>query len=181
MPAAPRFALTRFHASQTTRLDISYDFALFNGSSQLWLTISKAGRYSLFTLASVGGLSFATTGYSAPVVCFGTLTLTGLPLEFLPYHQTTGSHVPHHSPIQVHAAFMPDATQAVIRFRLCFIPEQRLHPGFDVIPTLSTRHQRFIYIRLLEPYLIPFLRNLFHNAHDHWFPSSRLWRFGACS
>jgi hypothetical protein len=33
---------------------------------------------------------------------------------------TTGSHVPHQSPIQVHATLMPDATQAVSRLPLDF-------------------------------------------------------------
>ena len=33
------------------------------------------------------------------------------------------------------------------------IPGQRLHPGFDVVDTLSTRHQRFALARLLSSYL----------------------------
>src|SRR3974377_1508927 len=39
-----------------------------------------------------------TTRDSAPAPRFGTLTLTGRPLESLPWHRCAGSHVPHKSP-----------------------------------------------------------------------------------
>jgi hypothetical protein len=61
----------------------------------------------------------ATTGRSAPVPRIGTLTLVGSShLSFSLNIRTTGSHVPHKSLIQVHAACMPDATQTVNRFPL---------------------------------------------------------------
>src|SRR5664280_1980126 len=41
-----------------------------------------------------------------------------LHLSFSLHIGTTGSHVPHESLDQVHATFMPDATQAVSRFPL---------------------------------------------------------------
>ena len=33
------------------------------------------------------------------------------------------------------------------------VPGQRLHPGFDVVNTLSTRHQQFAFARLLSSHL----------------------------
>ena len=56
-----------------------------------------------------------TTGDSAPVPSRDTLALMGLPLGRLPSHRDTGSHVPHKSLDQAHAAFMPDAAWAVSR------------------------------------------------------------------
>ncbi|EQC00791.1 putative transposase [Photorhabdus temperata subsp. temperata M1021] len=66
----------------------------------------------------------------------------------------TGSHVPHKSLDRLHAAFMPDAAQAVNRLPPALIPQERLHCGFDIIYTLSTHHQRFTFVRLFDPYLI---------------------------
>ena len=76
-----------------------------------------------------------------------------LPFGFLPSHRGTGSHVPCKSPAQLHAAFMPDVVRAAIRPSPGLVPGQRLLPGFDIIYTLSTRHQRFARARLSEPYL----------------------------
>src|SRR3974377_266637 len=53
---------------------------------------------------------------SAPAPRFGSLTLTGRPLESLPWHRCAGSHVPHKSLNRVHAAFVPAADWAVHRF-----------------------------------------------------------------
>ena len=59
---------------------------------------------------------YTTTSWSVPVPCIGTLTLMGSShLSFSLNIRTTGSHVPHKSPVQVHATFMPDAAQAVSR------------------------------------------------------------------
>jgi hypothetical protein len=66
----------------------------------------------------------ATMGCSAPVPRIGTLTLIGSAyLDFSLSIGATGSHVPHRSLIQSHAAFMPDAAWAAIR------PSPRLVPG----------------------------------------------------
>ena len=62
-----------------------------------------------------------TTNWSVPVPCIGTLTLMGSShLSFSLNIRTTASHVPHKSPVQVHATFMPDAAQAVSRSPLNF-------------------------------------------------------------
>ena len=39
------------------------------------------------------------------------------------------------------------------RISPAFIPGQRLNPGFDVVPTLSTRHRWFTCVRLSDPHL----------------------------
>jgi len=65
----------------------------------------------------------------------------------------TGSHVPRKSLNQDHAAFMPVTTEAVNRWRLDWIPGQRLEPGFGDVPMLSTPHRRFTCVRLLGSYL----------------------------
>ena len=66
---------------------------------------------------------------------------------------TPGSHVPRESPDRDHAAFMPVTTESVSRFRLGWVPGQRLEPGFGDVPTLSTPHRRFTCVRLLGPHL----------------------------
>jgi hypothetical protein len=65
---------------------------------------------------------------SAPALRFGTLTLVGLPLESLPSHRNTGSHVPHKSLNQGHAALMPDAIWVVNRYPPDFIPRLTTTP-----------------------------------------------------
>src|SRR6202789_3317070 len=59
-----------------------------------------------------------------------------------------GSHVPHESLSRARAAFMPVIVRAVSRHPPSFIPGQRLEPGLDGVPTLSTRRQRFTHVRL---------------------------------
>ena len=49
----------------------------------------------------------------------------------------------------LHAGHRLDSKQVSSRL----IPGQRLPPGFDDVPTLSTRYQRFICIRLHSTYL----------------------------
>ena len=63
------------------------------------------------------------------------------------------------------AVLMPVAARTVGRHPPSFIPGQQLEPGFDDIPTLSTRHQRFTCVRLTSRHLTDLLR-LFRNA-DH--------------
>src|SRR5262245_19414474 len=60
--------------------------------------------------------------------------------------------------------FMPVATRTVGRHPPSFVPDQQLEPGFDDIPTLSTRQQRFTRVRLTSRHLTDLLR-LFRNAH----------------
>src|SRR5271163_361343 len=101
-----------------------------------------------------------TTDRSVPVPRFGTLILMGTShLALIRFAAqalcigATGSHVPRKSQVQSHAAFMPDAVRAAIRPPPGLVPGQRLLPGFDIVYTLSTRHQRFAFARLSEPYL----------------------------
>ena len=92
---------------------------------------------------------------AAPPLCPASVLSSSwvLHLDFSLIIGATGSHVPHKSLDQVRAAFMPDAARAVSRFSPGLIPGQRLPPGFDIVPTLSTRHQRFTHVRLPVPYL----------------------------
>ena len=110
-----------------------------------------------------------TTRDSAPAPRFGTLTLTGRPLESLPWHRCAGSHVPHKSLNRVHATFVPDADWAVNRSPPQTYPRLTTPSGSDVVPTLSTGHQWFACARLLGPHLTgsspAFCRNAHHLGH----------------
>ena len=95
-----------------------------------------------------------TTGCSAPVPRIGTLILAGAScLDVSLRIGATGSHVPRKSLPQSHAAFMPDVVRAAIRPSPRLVPGQRHLPGFDIVDTLSTRHQRFAFARLSETHL----------------------------
>ena len=95
----------------------------------------------------------ATTSPSAPSPRIGTRLLMGPPLGVLPSHRGKGSHVPHKSLREAHAAFMPVTTRAVDRLPPSFIPDQQLEPGFDDVPTLSTDRRRFTHVRLPRAHL----------------------------
>src|SRR5260370_37301829 len=76
----------------------------------------------------------------------------------VPTFRTRASHWPH-------AVFMPVTARTVSRHPPSFIPGQQLEPGFGDIPTLSTRHQRFTYVRLASAHLTGsprLLRNAYH-------------------
>jgi hypothetical protein len=65
--------------------------------------------------------------------------------------------------------FMPVITRAISRRRSHSVPDQRLESGFDDVPTLSTRRQRFTHVRLSSAHLT--VHPAFsENAHDpgHW-------------
>ncbi len=95
--------------------------------------------------------------------------------------ETTGSHVPCKRLDQGHATFMPDAIWTVSRPPSRLIPGHPIVPGFDIIHSLSTRHQWFTRVRLLGPHLtrvsLPFPSTLTTRA---LYPRS-LRRFGTCS
>ncbi len=95
--------------------------------------------------------------------------------------ETTGSHVPCKSLDQGHATFMPDAIWTVSRSPSRLIPGHSIFPGFDIIHSLSTRHQWFTRVRLLGPHLtrvsLPFPSTLTTRA---LYPRS-LRRFETCS
>jgi hypothetical protein len=84
-------------------------------------------------------------------------------LDFSLFIEATGSHVPHKSLRWAHAVFMPVTTRAVSRYPSSSVPGQQQEPGFDDVPTLSTRRQRFT--RLPSTHLTGTSR-LFRNAHD---------------
>ncbi len=95
--------------------------------------------------------------------------------------ETTGSHVPCKRLDQGHATFMPDAIWTVSRPPSRLIPGHPIVPGFDIIHSLSTRHQWFTRVRLLGPHLtrvsLPFPSTLTTRA---LYPRS-LRRFGTGS
>ncbi|MEY9707848.1 hypothetical protein ACVI1J_010266 [Bradyrhizobium diazoefficiens] len=98
------------------------------------------------------------TGVSAPVLRIGTLLLAATSrLESSLHIGATGSYVPCQSLIRGHAAFMPDAGWAVGRL------PPTLARGIDILIPVSTsiehvttRHQRFTYVRLLGSHLTEF-------------------------
>jgi hypothetical protein len=110
---------------------------------------------------------FPTTDVSAPVPRIGTQTLAVTDrLGFSLRSGATGSCVPYRSLSQSHAAFMPDAGWAISRH----LPnpcsrDTDPNPGFDVALGLTTRHQRFTYVRLLETHLTKFSSAFSHNVH----------------
>jgi hypothetical protein len=63
---------------------------------------------------------------------------------------------------------MPDAGWPAIGPSANLVPEKSHFPGFDIISTLSTRHQWFACARLSGPYLTGQAR-LFRNAQHHGF------------
>ena len=65
----------------------------------------------------------------------------------------TGSHVPHKSLKQGHAAFMPDAIWAVDRYLPDFSRANETHPVLTPSMHFSTRLQRFARARLLASHL----------------------------
>src|SRR5262245_54098444 len=94
--------------------------------------------------------------------------------------EATGSQVPCPSQDRTRATLMPDATLAVSGSPPALIPEQRLLPGFDVVPMLSTLRRWFSRVRLPDPHLTrsrrAFSLTLTTGALD---PSRSRW-FGAC-
>src|SRR4051794_27123515 len=90
-----------------------------------------------------------------PPLCHasGLLTSWGFHLGISLGIVTTGSHVPRESLNRARATFTPVTIKAVSRSRLDRIPGQRLEPGFDDVPTLSTPHRWFTCVRLLGSYL----------------------------
>jgi hypothetical protein len=66
---------------------------------------------------------------------------------------TTGSPVPCESLIQIHAAFQPDAVWAGLQDSAQTLPGVTPAPGFDIVDTVSTSHQRFAFARLSGSYL----------------------------
>src|SRR4051812_22257363 len=103
-----------------------------------------------------------TTGHSAPPPLrpsappprIGTLALAGAARSSVSLRTgAAGSHVPNERLCRSRAASMPDAAWAVIRAPPRLVPGQRQPPGFGIVCTLSTRHQRFALARLSDTHL----------------------------
>ena len=90
------------------------------------------------------------------------------------YIGATGSHVPYKSLIRLRAAYMPDAARAAFRPTPELIPEARRTSGFDITSGISTRHQRFAFVRLSGPYLTGSRPAFSCNAHHNRFSRSQL-------
>ena len=90
-----------------------------------------------------------------PPLCHasGSLSSWGFHLGISLNIVTTGSHVPRESLNRARATFTPVTIKAVSRSRLDRIPGQRLKPGFDDVPPLSTPLRWFTCVRLLGSYL----------------------------
>src|SRR5215831_18029042 len=74
-------------------------------------------------------------------------------LRLFPWHRRPGSHVPYKSPIEVRAAYMPDAAWAVPGIPQAD-PGGRVSPRVLTSPNLlSTLPQRFACARLPQPCL----------------------------
>ena len=160
---------TRWYASQTSCFGITYGFASGTGSSHRWLTAALGRIVGPLRSARVTRLRryyepvrpCASHRYSAPrgastwsspfasrrqVPTFRTRACAGL------------------TPPSCRSPLEPSAG-----IRSSFVPGQQLEPGFDDVPTLSTRHQRFTRVRLPSAHLTGCSR-LFRNAHHpgHW-------------
>src|ERR1700687_50403 len=92
-----------------------HDLALFKGLLPLPVDNSLKLTDVAPSLQSRYRTFLTTTRDSAPAPRFGTLTLTGRPLESLPWHWCAGSHGPHKRLKRGHAAFVADAAWAVNR------------------------------------------------------------------
>ena len=133
-----------------------------------WPT-SSAGSSGPFAPPALPGF-VATTSPSAPAPRIGTRLLMGSttwrsPLASrrqVPTFRTRAcaglTPSSCRSPLGQSAGILPS-----------FVPGQQLEPGFDDVPTLSTRHQRFTRVRLPSAHLTGCSR-LFRNAHHpgHW-------------
>ena len=110
---------------------------------------------------------FPTTGVSAPVPRIGTQTLTAIDrLGFSLRIGATGSCVPYRSLSQGHAAFMPDADWAVSRRLPILARGTEVQIPVSTSPEyVTTRHQRFTCVRLLETHLTKYSSAFSHNAH----------------
>ena len=67
-----------------------------------------------------------------------------------------------------HAVSIPVVARTIGRHPPSSIPGQQREPGFDDIPTLSIRHQRFTRVRLTSAHLTGYsrlFRNAYHPSH----------------
>jgi len=90
-------------------------------------------------------------------------------LRLFPWHRRPGSHVPYRSPVELRAAYTPDAARAVSGHPPSW-SRRKGHPPVLTSPNpLSTLLQRFACARLSRPYLPGSLSRLFRDAHHPGF------------
>ncbi len=92
---------------------------------------------------------------------------------------TTGSHVPHRSPDQARAAFMPDTTWAVNGYPPGSSRDTWSASVLMSSESLSTRRQRFASARLLGPHLTRSRRAFSTTLGTPALDQRTLWRFAA--
>jgi len=130
---------------------------------------------------SLSRVVHATTSRSAPVSRIGTLCLARSTCSTFSLRiATTGSHVPHKSPMHGHAALIPDAAWPRSRFITKLIPASCHATGFDIIQSLSIRHQRFAYARLHASHLTEFSPPFPSTLTTEALNPSSLWWFETC-
>src|SRR5580704_14672594 len=153
-PAAPWFSFTCSQASQTRRLEMSYGFASDIGSSRRRLADFFGWKIGSLRSARVTGprryYEPVRPCATHPVLCLWR----GRHLRALPWHRSTGSHVPHKSlssgSRRLDTGCRPASRQASAglgpkgRSRLWF----RQH-----LEWLSIRHRRFTHVRLPDTHL----------------------------
>ena len=84
-----------------------------------------------------------TLGCSAPVLRIGTQSVARITRSARSLRiRATGSHVPSKSPIQIHAAFEPDAARAGLQVSALAYPEATTTSGFDINYKFSAVHRR---------------------------------------
>jgi len=141
------------HPALIGQPSVSNGFALLVGSSsdpRSW-PIRKADRSNPFAPSPLRDF-FTTTGWSAPVLRIGTLTLVGPPLEFLPCHRSDrfpGSmQKPGSGSRHLYTGGHLGSKQG---FPLILNPIKKL--SFDLTFIFSMPHQWFAVARLPGPYL----------------------------
>ena len=116
-PAAPLFAFTHRYASHTARLEILNGFVLSNSSSHCLVDSQIRLNNSTPSLHPHYRDFFTTTGCPAPVLRIGTLILGGSAPWISPFpSERQVPTVPHKSPNQTRATYMPDTIHPVNRF-----------------------------------------------------------------
>ena len=109
-----------------------------------------------------------TTSCSTPVLRIGTLALAVVAACDLSLNiGTTGSHVPNKSPVELRAAYTPDADRAVFRQPPNSSRKLGQPPVLTSSNPISTLQQRFACARLSQPCLPESSSRLFRNAHHH--------------
>lgn len=167
VPAEPRFAFTRLYASHTSHREIQNGFVLFTGFLPSLVDPKIRPDNAAPSVQSHYRTFLPTTSCSAPVSRIGTLTLVGLPLEFLPSHRNDrfprSTQKPESGSRHLYAGCRPSSKQVT----LGLILESRKYPSSDITQKVSTPHQWFALARLPESHLTGSLPCLFLNAHHN--------------